>query len=195
MKLLPSHLRSSLQDILDRASPDRPKDLVGQIAAATAQTSRRIRIVEERIAGEPEMFRGNPFAYALGFATDANAERLVIKFGDRGVRVDARFVQWMLRANFLETVDDREKSGDLVLYTKNGALVHAGRFAGGAVQSKWALGQLWKHAIEDVPASFGDEAVVYRPRHGHTFPELLFRYAKEILPAGEASMIDFIAKS
>jgi hypothetical protein len=53
-----------------------------------------------------------------------------------------------------------EGEGPIVIYLRDGAPEHAGRWGGAAVISKWGAAgtHIWQHALWDVPASYGDDA-------------------------------------
>lgn len=100
----------------------------------------------------PPIYEVNCFMFALGIeADDVSDMRLGPVFPGK------QFVESLLANGDLREV---EGEGPIVIYFRDGAPEHAGRWGGAAVISKCeAAGtHIWRHALWDVPASYGDEA-------------------------------------
>ena len=53
---------------------------------------------------------------------------------------------------------DVPESEALVVYRLNGALTHIGKMLSlERIESKWGIGHLYRHALLEVPAQYGDE--------------------------------------
>src|SRR6266851_2943008 len=100
----------------------------------------------------PPIYEVNCFMFALGIEADAvSGMRLGPVFPGK------QFVESLLANGDLREV---EGEGPIVIYFRDGAPEHAGRWGGAAVISKWGAAgtHIWRHALWDVPASYGDEA-------------------------------------
>lgn len=87
--------------------------------------------------------------------------------------------------HYLEEISEKEtRTGDIVIYFKNGEPVHAGIWDSGLVVSKWGLySHLWRHGICEIPIEYGDEIRFYRPLSEKTIQEALRKWSLHLPPA------------
>ncbi len=121
---------------------------------------REMEVLNERIPHSvrlhtwfsPPIYEVNCFMFALGIEADAVSD---MRLGP--VFPGKQFVESLLANGDLREV---EGEGPVVIYFRDGAPEHAGRWGGAAVISKWGAAgtHIWRHALWDVPASYGDEA-------------------------------------
>lgn len=75
------------------------------------------------------------------------------------------FIHWLLKHEYLcEHVLTKKKPGDLVIYFDDKTFQHIGLLrSNDRVESKWGKGQLYDHALFEVPSSYG-ATVKFFPR-------------------------------
>ncbi len=78
--------------------------------------------------------------------------------------IQEEFIKHLILLNFLEKRTDSEK-GDLIFYiNKDDSITHGGILGDNQyVISKWMWGPIIKNKIVDIPSSFGDMYLIYKP--------------------------------
>ncbi|MBP6942885.1 MAG: hypothetical protein KBB55_02460 [Candidatus Buchananbacteria bacterium] len=119
------------------------------------QVAPQLPLELEIISGPPVAAENyNCFIYALGLETDSE----IIK--DSSGFIYSAFFQHLLDIDELKAIDDPQ-SGDYVVYRDSvkypGHITHVGIIDGESIRSKWAWGPIFRHALLEVPASYGDE--------------------------------------
>jgi hypothetical protein len=81
-----------------------------------------------------------------------------------GVFAGTEFFGWLIASGHLvEIGDDATSRNDLVMYFNSGRPIHVGRvISAGRIISKWGLGLLWEHALNEVPEQYGEEVRFFR---------------------------------
>jgi hypothetical protein len=94
--------------------------------------------------------------YAFGFEEDKEYEAIVLA-SPAPVYASTGFVQRLIDRGTLRKLDVPESEA-LVVYRLNGALTHIGKMLSlERIESKWGIGHLYRHALLEVPAQYGDE--------------------------------------
>jgi hypothetical protein len=134
--------------------------------ALDKRTAHSVRL-HERFS--PAIYEVNCYMLTLDVAPKAGAE---MRLGQ--VFPGKEFVEALLADGRL-----RENEGPIVIYLRDDAPEHAGRRDGDAVISKWGAGgtHIWRHALWDVPDSYGDVARFFAPLP--TAVELYGRWAAD----------------
>ncbi len=91
------------------------------------------------------------------------------------------FAHWLIAGRFLVELSQAEAGDtDFVFYFNEGAWKHAGLWSrSGRVLSKWGIGLLYEHELNEVPMGFGNDVKFYK-RLQYNYAFVLFRrYVKE----------------
>jgi hypothetical protein len=101
------------------------------------------------------IYETNCFMVALDIKPDAVTD---MRLGD--IFPGKHFVNFLLANGYLCEV----AKGSVVVYFRGDSPVHAGKHDGAVVISKWgaAATHIWRHALWDVPRSYGDEVRFFR---------------------------------
>jgi hypothetical protein len=104
----------------------------------------------------PAIGEANCFMFALGIEADAVRDKCLGQ-----VFPGKRFVEFLLANEHLCEVE----GGPIAIYFRNGVPEHAGTWDGDTLVSKWGGGgsNIWRHALWDVPASYGNEVRFFAP--------------------------------
>jgi hypothetical protein len=152
-------LRAEVEAITRRHDPDKVRGQLADIASLKPRFPHSIEIVEAvdvAVAG-PGQF--NCYMYALNVQ---DSPRVAALLGNTTRPLGKEFMRWLVKSRRLKAAIDVLKDGDIILYSAEGGPLHAGRWNGSAVISKWGLAHLWKHAIFEVPTRYGHIARSYR---------------------------------
>ena len=82
----------------------------------------------------------------------------------------------------MDQIDSKEvEDGDVVVYSDDGVVKHAGRVQDGMIVSKWGTAHLWWHRLYEVPLRYGSTVKFFKAL-ASTDSELAFlHYAEEKL--------------
>jgi hypothetical protein len=117
----------------------------------------------------------NCYMYALGM------HRLPDDLMDLALNVDlspnGAFVAHLVASGALE----RDDEGELVIYFGPPMPKHAGLRQGRTVKSKWGIGRLWSHWIDEVPLSYGSRVQFFKRLPNGNAESLYRHYAEKLL--------------
>ncbi len=90
------------------------------------------------------------------------------------------FINFLLRNSALAAREpELVITGDRIIYFDKGQFRHVGRvIAHNRILSKWGTGNLYQHAVWEVPASYGDDVRYYIGPGEHASFELFLSYAE-----------------
>ncbi len=96
---------------------------------------------------------------------------------------DTLFVDYCLQNDYLKEIPGSEPgSGDIVIYSCSGSCRHIGKLLSEEkIISKWGVGNLYKHGLNEVPASYGDEHTYTKPIAEHEAINYFVEYSKSIV--------------
>jgi hypothetical protein len=93
----------------------------------------------------------------------------------------ARFGDWLLAHDCLDTADGAGAVGQLVFYLRDSNFAHAGLVtAEGRITSKWGVGQLVEHALWEVPECYGENVLYFHRPTDERALELFHNYLAAI---------------
>ena len=164
-----SELRKEL-DLL--TTPPESLTAASPAAAWEAWLAEQVRNIAELAGTHPHSIRlhtqGTPaerrncFAIALGLDPEAT-------FGSGSyVAPGSKFVRDLCKSRILERkvmAPSEAAETDILIYLDGVCPRHAGKWDNGKVISKWGHGptHVWKHALWDLPESYGHDVGVFRP--------------------------------
>jgi hypothetical protein len=107
---------------------------------------------------DPKSFTCGMHAFGLEGNPEYEAAALT------GIFAGTEFFGWLIASGHLVEIDDDAAStDDLVMYFKNGRPTHVGRvISAERAISKWGLGLLWEHVLDEVPEQYGGEVRFFR---------------------------------
>ena len=141
------------------------------------------RLAQRRV---PSSHDYNCFMWAFGLW---DKKRLTDRVPDKHqVYPRSDFAGYLVDHYLEETSEKDTRTGDIVIYFKDGAPVHAGIWDSGLVVSKWGLySHLWKHGFCELPIEYGEEIRFYRPLPEKTIQEALEKWHRHLPPARASS--------
>src|SRR6266851_5671606 len=148
-------LRRELDEIVNGgkiAITDHP----AAIAALTSRHPHSIRHLPE-LSKQPY----NCFTHALGLLDSDRVQKVLQRdadwYGFAGIKVGSEFMARLIADQTLTS----HSAGELTVYFFDVTPRHAGLVTGERVRSKWGIGNLWDHAVWEVPASYGETVERY----------------------------------
>ena|GEM_PF-1956200 len=165
-------LRKAVGDIMTKEQDvSRHAALIGAIPDHT------IRPLRRGDPRKPEADRYNSFGFALDLADSERHIAVATHF--RNIHADNVFVIYLLKNGGLEEVQPESlHKGDIVIYFHNADPTHAGKIFGDRVISKWGLGNLWEHALFEIPASYGTDVRYFRALGAGPAETAFLKYAQ-----------------
>ena len=121
-----------------------------------------IRVEQEAVVGQPETWQYTCFQYALGWI-DPPRPVWVIANAFPDVYPSPDFMAFLVDNHLEEVTRAQAQDGDLVIYSDESVVRHAGILRGREVVSKWGTVHLWLHGTQEVPQSYGDAVRYFRP--------------------------------
>ena len=77
---------------------------------------------------------------------------------------ESDFLENLIETQVLEPQSHSDvQQDDILVYYSEARIKHSGVLTQGWVQSKWGAGHLWKHMVAEVPATYGDRVVPFKP--------------------------------
>jgi hypothetical protein len=147
-------------------SPHQPQEHRAMLDQISRELPNTIQVRE--CGRDPQSFTCG--MHAFGF--EDNPEYAAV--ARRNVFAGLDFFGWLIASGHLFEIGDHAASrNDLVMYFNGDRPVHIGRvMSGGRVISKWGLGLLWKHGLDEVPDCYGDEVRFFR----HVQPDIALEH-------------------
>ena len=142
-------LRKELQNITREAN-------TAAHASAIDALQRRIPHCIEVVKDLADDLRYNCVMHALGVAKDEELIALVWRC-PRDVHPSTQFLKFLKDRGTLVAVKSAAP-GVIVVYSNSRAIRHAGRvIADSEIESKWGIGHLYRHALMEIPSSYGSK--------------------------------------
>ena len=142
-----------------------------------------VRLAQRR---NPSSHNYNCFMWAFGLWDEKGPADLVPDKHNIYPRSD--FADYLVDYYLKEIAEEETRTGDIVIYFKDGNPVHAGIWDSGLVVSKWGLySHLWKHGVCELPIEYGEEIRFYRPLPEKTIQEALEKWYRHLPPARASS--------
>lgn len=154
--------------------------------------SHTIKLFKDPNVAHIPVHRYNCFAYAFGIAESMGVDNgIVSEICLRTTTLlNDDFVRFLIHSSLKEVA--RSVSKDcVILYFDEQRITHAGILKGARIVSKWGEGQIWSHALKEVPVKYGDLTRVYRPIAPTAAERVFIDYSKSLHGADE---IDDILK-
>lgn len=165
-------LRKAIGDITTKE-----QDVSRHAALIGALPDHTIRPLRRGDARKPAADRYNSFGFALDLADSERHIAVATHF--RNIHSDNAFVSYLLKNGALEEAQpDSLRKGDVVIYFHNADPAHAGKVFGDRVISKWGLGNLWEHALFEIPASYGSDVRYFRALGAGPAETAFLKYAQ-----------------
>ena len=112
----------------------------------------------------------NCFVYAFGLENDP-------EFLGGKNPIQKEFIRYLMLWNFLEKDSSLQKGNVIFYIDKDDTITHSGILVDDQhVISKWMWGPIIKNKIMDVPSSFGDTYVTYKPVSPEFVKKKYFEY-------------------
>ena len=148
-----------LQAVTNEFIRERLNDQVSEIFKLRDQYCHQIELCA--LASDTDNY--NCFAYCFGISHSDNVQRLAKQFN---IIPDSEYAHYLIDQVLEAVMPDSVDDGDYIIYISRGKVTHAGIYARGIITSKWGgHGHLWRHAVWEVPESYGDEVEYYRQLH------------------------------
>jgi hypothetical protein len=171
--IAPPELRAEIEAITRRYDPDKVHGQLADMESLRLRFPHSVGIVEAvdvALAG-PRQF--NCYMYALNIHDSSRIAGLLATT----VRpLGNEFMRWLVDSRRLKATADGLQHNDIILYSDEYSPLHAGRWNGSAVVSKWGLAHLWKHPIFEVPTRYGHIARSYRGVNASQAEKWFFDY-------------------
>ena len=91
----------------------------------------------------------------------------------------AEFVTFLIDRLLHQTELNAVKSGDFVVYFKDGTPTHAGKWHDGQVRSKWGeRSHLWQHRVYEVPLEYGSDVRFFLKLPGPEIEDVFCQWAQ-----------------
>jgi hypothetical protein len=172
-------LRAELQRITETAGFNQAAEL-----AALAKTHPHSIAFVTDATEQPHGY--NCFMYALGLAVLPDHLATLAERHDSAFP-SADFIARLVERGLQRITTDAAEDGDVVLYfDADGHPAHAGIVQGPLVVSKWGAGHIWKHAVFEIPASYGVEVRFYRRIARDEALRLFEVFARDVAGGGAA---------
>jgi hypothetical protein len=126
-----------------------------------------IELIEEADLDRPGTYDFNCHELTFGLRVrDAALRPIAFRYlakAGRNLCLGHDYVSFLIEHAPLTELDQRRcRDGDVAIYLSDGTITHSGTWIGeGRIRSKWVKGHLWKHALHEVPSSYGDEVRFY----------------------------------
>jgi hypothetical protein len=165
----PSTLRDRLQELTETRDVSRHPMLLEEL-------KRRLPNSIKCLSASSTHLRYNCVMYALGIHNSAEYVRMAMQCPEE-VHASTSFLRFLIDKQ--ETIiTSTPSTGDMGVYLQGDAVKHVGRvLVGGRIQSKWGIGHLYDHSIEEAPASYGSAVRFYNPIDPATALEQFVRFA------------------
>ena len=165
-------LRKAVGDITTKE-----QDVSRHAALIGALPDHTIRPLRRGDPRKPAADRYNSFGFALDLADSERHIAVATHF--RNIHSDNAFVSHLLKNGGLEEIQtDALHKGDVVIYFHNADPAHAGKVFGDRVISKWGLGNLWEHALFEIPVSYGTDVRYFRALGAGPAEAAFLKYAQ-----------------
>jgi hypothetical protein len=148
-------LREALDHIVDRYACDEAGEQIRQIKNLAQKYPHSISLVYEAIPNKPETFSFNCYQHSFDLVNVEHVDRIM---KTRLSIFPGREYASFLIDNLLREIRDQEaQDGDHVFYSTDLRIEHAGKIRAGAIESKWGLMHLLRHALYEVPSRYGNK--------------------------------------
>lgn len=176
-----NRLRRQLQEMTANGKPSSHPAIVEQLRADCAHTLEVLTDGRSNLAF-------NCVMHAFGIETDADyfdLARACLRLDPRiaadpdyqGVHADTAFVEFLIRRNLIAERPRADQSLLTVYYTRR-RVTHIGRLVSPSrLVSKWGIGHLYEHALDEVPSSYGSTVRYFTSRPSSQIVDDFFDYA------------------
>jgi hypothetical protein len=133
------------------------------------------------IAVEPNSDQLTDFnCVVLSFGLQDDVDYRSIVHTHPGVYAGRDFMNYVLDRNLLTPVEsEAARPNDMAVYFKDGGFTHTGRvMVNGTIVSKWGRGQIYRHALWEVPFSYGHEMRFFKTPELKTARDIFQAFAK-----------------
>jgi len=129
-----------------------------RIAELRAQVPHSIEILTK----PGDNLRYNCIMHALGVPENTELIGLVMRC-PRSIHPNTRFLKFLKDRGILSPIAQLA-AGQVVTYSNGRGIRHAGRTISElVVESKWGIGHLYRHALMEVPSSYGNKLSYFAP--------------------------------
>jgi hypothetical protein len=135
-----------------------------------------ISLVQAADPYEPLTSRFNCYAHSFGLTGNQRVLRIMEEYPR--IFPGREFVQTLVNGSLTSISPDDAFDGDHVIYTK-AEIEHAGIIRDRKVESKWGLGHLWHHGVDEVPRRYGDCVWYFRRLDRDLAVRAFLEYAKQ----------------
>lgn len=118
------------------------------------------------------------YHYALRLAESAAVAKISWML-DRTTWLNGEFMESLIVHHLHGVPSGDGQDGDVIVYSDEREIVHAGIVTAERVRSKWGDGHLWWHAALEVPLHYGSIVRLYRPIEPTVSEQAFITYAKE----------------
>lgn len=106
---------------------------------------------------KPPLWPKNYNCFEFALSVYQNKEYIGLKYTlrhkkDNGIFINSKFIQFLIDDGILI----ENQKGSLIIYFDSEDITHAGILKNKRVTSKWGEGNLYEHAILEVPKQYGD---------------------------------------
>lgn len=152
----PSALRDRLQELTETRDVSRHPILLNEI-------SRTLPNSITCLSASPGNLRYNCVMYALGIHDSAEYVSMAMQCPSE-VHASTSFLRFLIdqQATVLASAPS---TGYMGVYLEGASIKHVGRLTAAAsrMHSKWGIGRLYDHLIDEAPASYGCSLRIYKP--------------------------------
>jgi len=164
-------LRTLVWEITENGAPDTHPKLIEELKEEYAHTI-------EIVVPPAPIHRFTCAVHAFGLIGNQDYEGIVMA-APKHVFAGTGFVQRLIDSGTLEPLT-KPQNGDLVVYRSAGDIKHIGRMLSpDRVESKWGIGHLYRHALLEVPANYGDAFELFKGVDVNTVLDAFVEFARE----------------
>jgi hypothetical protein len=154
-----AELRAEIEVITRRYDPDKVRGQLADIGKLRRRFLHSIEVIQAVDVATEGPGQFNCYMYALNVH---DSSRIAALLGTTDQPLGNEFMRWLVKSRRLKATTDGLKDDDMILYSDDRGPLHAGRWSGTAVVSKWGLAHLWKHGMFEVPTRYGHIVRTYR---------------------------------
>jgi hypothetical protein len=147
-------LRAALDEITSKVTAEDVGRQVQLVRSLAARYSHSITLVVEAVPSNPATFQYTCFQHAFELVDPPRAIKEIAMLYPT-VYPSAEFVEYLIAHYLREVTAHNARDADVVVYSSDVAIRHAGKVRGDLILSKWGTAHLWSHRLFEVPASYG----------------------------------------
>lgn len=167
-------LRRALDDITESFPAD---EQIARVTALCTVQTHSIKVASDPQLGGVPLDKFTCFMHTFDLIDSTAVTEIARTFKETYPNSD--FVAYLVSRYLSELPQKDAHDCDVVIYSNDNEITHAGKLKGGRVVSKWGTGYLWEHDLSEVPAKYGHVIKFYRAIPPVVADEAFVAYARQ----------------